>query len=249
MEEDQSSDTQSMEAGHSPRRTPDIKDAAFPKESDKQKLLDLIRPKSRSGSEDEQPHVQVRKVVSHGFSDSDSSSSDEESRQAVRTKSNHDFDDLEPSLRSSMRSTSGLSAVSSEGRITIVTELNVSDYEVESLRSAYSVQNDQESANYGASNNLLAPNMVHQHGHVNSQHDNPVIDRHSGQHVDNAGGTVQVRRIRRQQDSFSSDSEEDNDQRFQKVPTRRSRSPSPDPASRRPMKDNTSGQTGRSKKR
>ena len=112
----ESSDTQSMDAS-SPRRQ-EHTNVLFPKDSDNQRLQDLMKMKNKimhtvnvaAGSKEEiynEPSViRVRKVVNRGY-DSDSSSSDsvpDSSTVSQRTESAFSGDYYSDSVRSSLRS-------------------------------------------------------------------------------------------------------------------------------------------------
>ena len=133
----ESSDTQSMGTASSPRyrkhnhHPRDISDVTYPKDSDRQKLFDLIRPKSVDEAE-ASPQLQVKKVVSKKYSDSESSTSGSEpSSPNISTRPDSSFG-YSDSVRSSIRSSS---AVSSDGRMTIVTESCISDIDTLSMMS------------------------------------------------------------------------------------------------------------------
>ena len=143
----ESSDTQSMEDNYSPRRQlqKDLEGTAYPRDSDRQKLFDLIRPKLPESAEFSngrsatvpQVTVQVKQVSSNRYCDSDSSSDSEHggdpsSSQQQRLRMTDSFLNSE-SMRSSFRST--ISAVSSDGPNTVVTE-GISDLDIPTCSSA-----------------------------------------------------------------------------------------------------------------
>ena len=141
----ESSDTQSMEDSYSPRRQlqKDLEGTAFPKDSDRQKLLDLIRPKMQdseiansrnaTGAE-QQGRVEVKHIPSSRYCDSDTSS-DSETASPTPPQFLRGNDALlnSESIRSSFRST--VSAISSEGPNTVVTE-GISDLDIPTCSSA-----------------------------------------------------------------------------------------------------------------
>ena len=143
----ESSDTQSMEDNYSPRRQlqKDLEGMAYPRDSDRQKLFDLIRPKlpesefsnGRGGAAVPQVTVQVKQVSSNRYCDSDSSSDSEHGGDASsssqqRLRMTDSFLNSE-SVRSSFRST--ISAVSSDGLNTVVTD-GISDLDIPTCSSA-----------------------------------------------------------------------------------------------------------------
>lgn len=223
----------------------------FPKESDKQRLFDLIRSKAPViGKEEiEKPTVEVRKVsLSRYRSDSESSSSSGPSSPqfSARTESEFRYSD---SIRSSIRSAiSGVSAVSSEGRITIVTESNVSDLDSTSFASLPSSSSninsprescssldrsmyDKENTQFKSSDSVIE-NPAHHLKLISVRTDTsegPVI-------LEDTEVTVRKVRTSKHDDSMSSDSDADTEQvskiKLRKLPGGRSRSPSPDPRSR-----------------
>ena len=125
----ESSDTQSTEAMTPTRR---LGTAAFPQEDDKQLLMELINPRrttSPSGALGAEQRVHVKRVTSNRYQDSDSDSDSGPSSPQYSSRNESMFTHTD-SLRSSVRS----SVVSSEGRITIVTEMDgMSDMEVASV--------------------------------------------------------------------------------------------------------------------
>ena len=134
----ESSDTQSMGTASSPRHRKhnhhprDISNVTYPKDSDKQKLFDLIRPKSVFEVEASPQQLQVKKVVSRKYSDTESSSSGSEpSSPNISTRPDSSFG-YSDSVRSSIRSST---TVSSDGRMTIVTESCISDIDTISMMS------------------------------------------------------------------------------------------------------------------
>ncbi len=131
----ESSDTQSAGASSPPQRKHhprQVADVSFPRDSDTQKLFDLIRPKSTEEVDGARTQLQVKKVTSKKYSDSESSTSGSEPGSpniSLRPESSFGCSD---SVRSSLRSSS---AVSSDGRMTIVTESYISDIDTLSVMS------------------------------------------------------------------------------------------------------------------
>lgn len=116
------SDTQSQADATSPRRSKrahDSDEAAFPQETDRALLLELIRPKRSNGPIPEN-RVDIKRVSSARYKDSDSSSGSEASSPQMSSRQDSAFTHSD-SLRSSMRSQTS-SIPSSEGRMTIVTD-------------------------------------------------------------------------------------------------------------------------------
>ena len=260
----ESSDTQSMGAASSPRHRKhnhyarDISDVSYPKDSDRQKLLDLIHPKSADEVE-ASPH-QVKRVVSRRYSESDSSSSGSEPSSpnvSIRPESSFCYSD---SVRSSIRSSS---AVSSDGRMTIVTESCISDIDTISMMSEMPQETpimvpgaNQEKVT--SANHLSASTSVHsvgalpRSGSSTFKSSDSVIDHpsHSSQIVKSNSSldeyepaeTVVVHKVinNRRRDSMSSDSDDDfTTEQITKVKFRRvskkgprSRSPSPESSSK-----------------
>ena len=126
----ESSDTQSAGGGSSSsaRHGRHLAHVTYPKDSDKQKLLDLIRPQSNDDV-NKRAQLRVKKVTSKKYSDTDSSSSGSEPSSPHFSARPDSFGGGD-SVRSSMRSSS---AVSSEGRMTIVTESYISDIDTISV--------------------------------------------------------------------------------------------------------------------
>ncbi|ELU00293.1 hypothetical protein CAPTEDRAFT_217675, partial [Capitella teleta] len=87
--------------------------AAFPQEDDKKLLMELIRGRKASPSHMDAQRVQVRKVRTKKYADSDSSSGSERSSPLLSSRNESMFTHTD-SLRSS--------TISSEGRITMVTD-------------------------------------------------------------------------------------------------------------------------------
>lgn len=127
--EDESSDTQSTEMGPTIGRFQhQMQDVAFPRDSDRARLENLISGKPAPAMAD------AKRAA-------DSSSSESEPNTPnMSARSNKSAFTYEDSLRSSGRSASPVSAISSEGRMTMVTERDISD--IESLRSARSNPDD-----------------------------------------------------------------------------------------------------------
>ncbi len=121
------SPTKSHQWDDSPR------DPAFPQDEDKQLLMELIRPKKTLSDENV---VQVRKISSHRYKDSDSDSDSAPSSPLMSSHHESSMLTQTDSLRSSMHSSS---AVSSDGHMTLVTEMGgMSDMEVASVDIPYS---------------------------------------------------------------------------------------------------------------
>ena len=264
-EPDESSDTQSMGAASSPRHRKhnhharDISDVSYPKDSDRQKLLDLIHPKSADEVEASPPR-QVMRVVSRRYSESDSSSSGSEPSSpniSIRPESSFGYSD---SVRSSIRSSS---AVSSDGRMTIVTESCISDIDTISMMSEMPQEtpimvpgaNEEKvtSANHvSASTSVHSVGALPRNGSSTFKSSDSVIDHpsHSSQIVNSnstldeyePAETVVVHKVinNRRRDSMSSDSDDDfTTEQITKVKFRRvskkgprSRSPSPESSSK-----------------
>ncbi len=138
MEEAESSDTQSMDTSpRHPRTKPtsDISDVTYPKESDTQKLFDLMGVKKKNQNAPtvaaDQKKLQVQQVTPRNFDSGSSSSGSEPSspQLSMRTESAFGYSD---SIRSSIRSSS---VISSEGNMTIVTESCISDIDTVSIMS------------------------------------------------------------------------------------------------------------------
>ena len=136
MEEAESSDTQSMDT--SPRRrtkpTSDVSDVTYPKDSDTQKLFDLMGVKKKNQNAPtvaEQKKLHVQQMTNRNFDSGSSSSGSEPSspQLSMRTESAFGYSD---SIRSSIRSSS---VVSSDGNMTIVTESCISDIDTVSIMS------------------------------------------------------------------------------------------------------------------
>ena len=238
----------------------------FPKESDKQKLMDLIRSKAPviCAPKDElvKPTVEVRKVsLSRYRSDSESSSSESgpsSPQLSARTDSEFRYSD---SIRSSIRSLGAFSAVSSEGRITVVTESCVSDLDSLSMSSQVSANNSQsvtsgtsrpngnevydKDARHFQSTDSVIENTVHRPSPPESKLTGLFRDITDGSVMVIPDSEISVRKVisSKHADSMSSDSEADDTltKQVSKVKLRRiavnqghgrSRSPSPEPRSR-----------------
>lgn len=113
-DEAECSDTQSMECPFPHHlRGVAAEHAAFPQEDDKKLLMELIRGRKASPSHMDAQRVQVRKVRTKKYADSDSSSGSERSSPLLSSRNESMFTHTD-SLRSS--------TISSEGRITMVTD-------------------------------------------------------------------------------------------------------------------------------
>jgi len=130
------SDTQSTEMGPTSRNR--RQDVAFPKTSDQARLQNLI---TGGGTVAANPPP-TRRVISVSGMGHDSSSSESEPSSPVLPKSNKHVFTHDDSILSSDRA-SPVSAISSEGHMTMVTERDISD--IESLRSAVSGMEDFDS--------------------------------------------------------------------------------------------------------
>ena len=128
------SDTQSTEMGPTLRSR--RQDLAFPKDSDQARLQNLIT----GGTVAANPPSATRRVITVGTRHDSSSSESEPNSPSLKNSKNSFTQD--ESIHSSGRA-SPISAISSEGHMTMVTERDISD--IESLRSAVSGMEDIDS--------------------------------------------------------------------------------------------------------
>ena len=124
----ENSDTQSTEGLPPTKRLDRV---AFPEEEDKQLLMELMKGRRQDADQSMlgQHHVEVKRVTSNRYRDSDSESDSCPSSPRLSSRNESMFARTD-SPRSSIRS----SGVSSDGRITIVTDVGgLSDMEVASV--------------------------------------------------------------------------------------------------------------------